>query len=81
LTKLLSNYPDSINFFALSHAPPELAEEVAIVTPDTKIPGSKPATAVGPNNNPIKRGAQITRKPGANISFKAPFVEMSIHLS
>jgi hypothetical protein len=68
-------------FFALSQAPPLFAEEVAIDTPETKMPGNNPATAVGPNNKPMNNGAQITSRPGANISLNAPFVEMSMHLS
>lgn len=39
------NYPDSMNFLALSQAPPELADEIAIETPETKIPGRTPAIA------------------------------------
>jgi len=70
-----------MNFLALSQAPPELADEVAIHTPDTNIPGNNPATAVGPKNNPNTNGAKITNNPGANISFKDDLVEMSIHLS
>ena len=68
-------------FLALSQAPPELAYDVAMVTPDTKIPGNNPATAVGPKNNPSTRGVRITKSPGANISFNDDLVEISIHLS
>ena len=73
--------PDSINFLALSQAPPEFADEVAIQTPDTKIPGNNPATAVGPNNNPNINGAKITKNPGNIISFKEDLVEIAMHLS
>lgn len=59
-----SYYPDSMYFLALSQAPPALADEVAMVTPETKIPGKIPATAVGPKNNPTTNGAKITRSPG-----------------
>jgi hypothetical protein len=54
---------------------------VAIHTPDTKIPGRSPATAVGPKSNPRINGAKITNKPGANISLNELLVEISIHLS
>ena len=54
--KLYMYYPLSIYFFALSHAPPEFALEMAIATPETNIPGSKPATAEGPNRTPITNG-------------------------
>lgn len=68
-------------FLALSQAPPELADEVAIQTPDTNIPGSSPATAVGPKKRPRTRGVRITRSPGANISLNDDLVEISMHLS
>ena len=38
-TSSIFNYPDSMNFLALSQAPPEFAEEIAILHPETKIPG------------------------------------------
>ena len=62
-------WPPSINFLALSQAPPALAYEVAIETADTKAPGNKPATAYGPMNKPITNGVKITKQPGAIISF------------
>jgi hypothetical protein len=68
-------------FLALSQAPPELADEVAMHTPETRIPGSNPATAVGPNVRPSINGATITRSPGANISLNEDLVEISMHLS
>jgi len=37
--------PFSIYFLALSQAPPELAEAVAIETAETKAPGKRPAMA------------------------------------
>ena len=77
LTILLTvNYPDSIYFFALSQAPPELADEVAITTPETNAPGNNPATANGPMNNPTKNGVNKTNAPGAIISFNAADVEI-----
>jgi len=80
-TPSTSYYPDSIYFLGLSQAPPELADEVAIHTPDTRIPGSKPATAVGPNARPKRSGEKITRNPGANICLNELVVEISMHLS
>lgn len=44
-TPSTTNYPDSIYFLALSQAPPELADEIAIETPEIKIPGRTPAKA------------------------------------
>lgn len=79
--ELSTNYPDSMYFLALSQAPPELAEEIAMDTPETKIPGNTPATAVGPNNNPTAKGVPKTIKAGKNISFKEELVAILIHLS
>ena len=68
-------------FFALSQAPPELADEKAIATPETTIPGKSPATAVGPNRIPIKNGVPNTITAGENISNSADLVAIEIHLS
>lgn len=46
-------------FLALSQAPPALALEIAIETPETKIPGKTPATAVGPKKIPTTKGVPI----------------------
>jgi hypothetical protein len=70
-----------MNFLALSQAPPELAEEIAIETPEIKIPGKTPATAVGPNKRPAKKGVPITMAAGKNISDKEDLVAIEIHLS
>lgn len=75
------NSPDSIYFLALSQAPPELAEEMAIDTPEIKIPGKTPATAVGPNKIPTTKGVPKTMEAGKNISSKEDLVAMLIHLS
>lgn len=75
------NYPDSMYFLALSQAPPALAEEIAIDTPEIKIPGNIPATAVGPKKIPIRKGVPRTIKAGKNISSKEDFVAILIHLS
>lgn len=47
-------------FFALSQAPPVLAADIAICTPDTIAPGKKPANILGPNANPINNGLSTT---------------------
>lgn len=69
-TPLCTNYPDSIYFLALSHAPPVLDIEIAIYTPETKAPGNNPATAFGPKQAPTIIGVKITSIPGAIIFFK-----------
>lgn len=74
-------YPDSIYFLALSQAPPELAEEIAMETPETKIPGKTPATAVGPKKTPTTNGVPKQIRAGKNISCKEDLVAMSIHFS
>jgi hypothetical protein len=64
----------SMNFFALSQAPPLLAQEIAIYTPLTKIPARRPATAFGPNKNPVKIGVSMTIMPGRIISTRDDYV-------
>lgn len=73
--------PASMYFLALSQAPPELAEEIAIDTPEIKIPGNTPATQVGPKKHPAMKGVPNTMKAGKNISFKEDSVAMLIHYS
>lgn len=68
-------------FLQLSQAPPVLAEEIAIYTPETKDPGNIPANPFGPNNTPNTNGVKITRQPGAIISLRDSLVETAIHLS
>jgi len=70
-----------MNFLALSQAPPELAEAVAMDTPETRAPGNNPAIAIGPMTNPTMKGVKITRAPGAIISFRDSSVEIVMHLS
>jgi hypothetical protein len=77
---LIVNYPPSIYFLALSQAPPELALEVAIATPETIAPGNNPATARGPRTTPKTKGVHKTRAPGATILLKEASVEIAIHL-
>lgn len=62
------NYPLSIYFLALSQAPPVFEEEIAMLTPETKIPGNTPATAVGPKKIPTTNGVPSTIVAGKNIS-------------
>jgi hypothetical protein len=71
---LTVNCPDSMYFLALSQAPPELADDIAILHPETKIPGKTPATAVGPNTTPTNKGVPKTIVAGKNISCKADLV-------
>ena len=52
--------PLSMYFLALSQAPPVLAAEMAIWTPLTMAPGRNPASILGPNTNPMKRGERTT---------------------
>lgn len=54
------NPPLYINFFALSHAPPVFAADIAIWTPLTNAPGRNPARITGPNKNPKAKGLPIT---------------------
>lgn len=74
-------FPASIYFLALSQAPPELENEMAIYTPETIEPAKRPLTPLAPNRNPIIIGESKTNKPGANISLKEDLVEILIHLS
>lgn len=55
-----TNLPDSMNFLALSQAPPVLELEMAIWTPLTRAPGNKPATALGPKKRPTINGVRMT---------------------
>jgi len=80
-TPLTINYPLSIYFFALSHAPPVLDIEIAIYTPETNAPGNNPAIALGPKMIPTKNGVKMTNNPGLTISFNDALVEISTHLS
>ena len=73
--------PFSIYFFALSHAPPEFADEIASTPPETSEPAKIPATAGTPKRNPTRRGVPIISIPGGIISRKAADVEISTHFS
>lgn len=72
-------FPLSMNFLALSQAPPELALLIAIQTPLTKIPGKVPATAIGPKMTPIANGIPKTTAAGGHNSDKLALVAMVIH--
>ena len=72
--------PASIYFFALSHAPPELAINIASKNPVTKAPAKKPPRA-SLFQKPIIKGETIARPPGRSISFKAAEVAISTHSS
>lgn len=65
---LYEKAPDSMYFLALSQAPPELADEIAMATPEIKIPGKTPATAVGPKRTPMMNGVKRQMAAGQNIS-------------
>ena len=48
--------PSSINFFALSHAPPALAIKMARTKPEDKPPISRPITPGTPKISPVAIG-------------------------
>ncbi len=49
-------FPFSINFAALSHAPPEFAALIAKWIPEIITPIIYPATMIGPNEIPNNNG-------------------------
>ena len=69
-------FPPSIYFLALSQAPPVLAAEIAIWTPDTMAPGKNPAIALGPKAIPMSIGVNMTKQAGAIISIREALVEI-----
>ncbi len=69
-----------MNFFALSHAPPALAMNMASKTPVTVAPASMPPRAYGPRTKPTRIGITTAITPGSIISVNAAFVQISIHL-
>jgi len=75
-TPSITNYPDSIYFLALSHAPPVLEALMAIYTPLIRAPGKSPNTNRGPINSPLIIGVPMTRMPGATISSSEALVEI-----
>merc|ERR1719221_1002998 len=70
----------SMYFFALSQAPSVLLMLIAICTPDTKAPVRSPAVQFLPNAAPQINGDSITKRPGATISLREAWVEISMHL-
>mmetsp|Transcript_55567 Transcript_55567/g.126327 ORF Transcript_55567/g.126327 Transcript_55567/m.126327 type:complete len:290 (+) Transcript_55567:2-871(+) len=71
----------SMNFLALSQAPPVLDMEMASCTPLTRPPVRRPNTAYTPKKVPATRGASITSAEGATISRSEASVEILMHLS
>ena len=69
--------PDSIYFFALSHAPPEFDIIIAIANPVTVDPASNPATPFGPKINPTITGVAIAIIAIVISSCCADFVQIS----
>ena len=69
--------PSSIIFFALSHAPPALAWKIAISTPDTVTPASRPPRVSGPKTNPTTTGVNTASRPGRTMRRMAALVEIS----
>ena len=77
----ISSLPASMNFFALSHAPPELEKLTATYTPLTIAPARRPQTPREPTRKPMARGDASTRKPGATMLAREAWVEMAMHRS
>ena len=73
--------PASIYFLALSQAPPELENDIAIWTPETIDPARRPLTPLAPKRNPMTIGDRSTNRPGAHISLIEDFVEIIMHRS
>src|SRR3989338_875149 len=59
--------PDSLYFFALSHAPPLLDIDMPSKIELTSEPASRPPSASRPRSNPTSTGEQIARSPGSII--------------
>ena len=68
--------PCSIAFLALSHAPPALAMNSAIVTP-VAVASQSSTERCGPRMIPIITGLIIATNPGRTISRRAACVEIS----
>src|SRR5262245_48169322 len=69
-------WPASMYFLALSHEPPALAMNSAIMTPDASEPASRPPTADLPKIRPSRIGDSTASRPGATICRSAPCVEI-----
>ena len=76
----------SMNFFALSQAPPELDMNSAIITPLASAPASRPPTASAPwplmkrNSRPIAIGLAIASRPGSTIFCREAWVEIAMQV-
>ena len=73
-------FPASMYFFALSHAPPAFARNIANKKPDAVAPASKP-TRADRFHIPTISGARTAMITGSIISLNAPFVAIFMHLS
>ena len=69
--------PASMNFFALSHAPPPVFIKSAKGTAVRVAPMTKAPTARGPSRTPTMSGTAITMTPGMTMPFRAALVLMS----
>ncbi len=62
-------------FLPLSHAPPELDMNMAIMTPVTMEPPRSPPSAGAPSASPTMTGTRTAMRPGTIISLRAATVE------
>ena len=69
--------PSSTNFFALSHAPPELERNTAIKVPVAIVPARKEPSAPIPKPKPTAIGVSTASKPGVANSRSESRVTMS----
>lgn len=76
----IESLPPSINFLALSQAPPELENDIASYIPEAIVPDNNPLTPLAPNKKPITIGDSTTSNPGIIIYSIDDFVDISIHL-
>ena len=72
--------PSSTIFFALSHAPPELARKTAMSTPVPIAPARYPASGPTPRPKPTAIGAIAASRPGVASSRSESRVQMSTTL-
>ena len=76
-----STPPTSMNFFALSQAPPALPVKSANMIAESVEPIRRPATKSGPKMKPEMTGNKTAKSAEPRISFSAPFEEMAMHVS
>ena len=72
--------PSSTNFFALSHAPPELARNTAMSVPVAMVPARNVPRAPTPRPNPTAIGVSMASRPGVLSSRRESRVTMSTTL-